>query len=480
MNSSYTILHISDLHKEKSSDYDNLYGSLCIDCEQYTSEGIGKPSIIVVSGDLVEGSKKEDIDEAEAEIKKQYDEVTTFLMKLADFFLDGDKSRIIIVPGNHDVCRAISGKSMLPETVNGTKEIRKKRDDMVKGSTRWSWDDLSFYSVNDHDQYLSRFNLFVEFYNSFYAGLRVWDFPCEETAQIIELPDYRVCFFALNSCHRLDHLNHMGSIYPNAISSSQRALLSMHNKGELLIGVWHHHTMGLPCENNYLDYRIIQSLISSHIKVGLYGHQHQTTLLNEYRDLTQNDRILLISSGSLYGGRSQLVTGCPRQYCLLVLDFHETDVDLTLHVRKDVSTTYEIPTWTTSQIGSSVETSHKETLQVKPFDIDRILSDIDDSVQMTRNFIHGAIDMRNFDDIAHDKVTSFIDSYLSNIADYEFIKTFVSSPQTETQFYSLWRASVETKDKDAIMRAMQSQYYQTAKGVMYNYLKEETSKILGI
>lgn len=480
MKSSYTILHISDLHKEKSSDYDNLYASLCTDCEQYTSGGIEKPSIIVVSGDLVEGSKKDDIDEAKAEIKQQYDEVTAFLSKLVDFFLGGDRSRIIIVPGNHDVCRAISSKSMLPETVNGTKDIRTKRDDMLKGNTRWSWDDLSFYSINDHERYESRFDLFVEFYNSFYAGFRVWDLPCEEKAQLIELPDYRVGFFALNSCHRLDHLNHMGSIYPNAISSNQRALTSMHNKGELLIGVWHHHTMGLPCENNYLDYRIIQSLISSHIKVGLYGHQHQITLLNEYRDLTQNDRILLISSGSLYGGRKQLVTGCPRQYCLLTLDFHETDVDLTLHVRKDVSTTYDIPTWTTSQIGSSVETSHKETIPIKPFALDRILSDIDGRTQVSRNFILGVLEMLNFDDVAHDKVMSFIDSYLSNIDDYEFIKNLVLSPQTETQFYSLWRASLETKDKDAIMRAMQSQYYQTAKGVLYNYLKEETSKILGI
>lgn len=480
MKSSYTILHISDLHKEKSSDYENLYASLCTDCEQYTSDGIEKPSLIVVSGDLVEGSKNNDIDEAKAEIKQQYGEVTTFLLKLVDFFLEGDKRRIIIVPGNHDVCRAISNKSMLPEIVNNPKEIRNKRDDMIKGNTRWSWDDLSFYSVNDHERYTSRFDLFVDFYNKFFLGIREWVQPCEKTANIIELPDYRVGFFALNSCHRLDHLNHIGSIYPNAISSNQRSLTSMHNKGELLIGVWHHHTMGLPCDNNYLDYRIIQSLISSHIKVGLYGHQHQITLLNEYRDLTQNDKILLISSGSLYGGRKQLVTGCPRQYCLLVLEFHETDVDLTLHVRKDVSTTYEIPAWTTSQIGTSVEISRKENIQIKPFDIDRILGDIDSRVQMSRDFKQGVIAMLSFDDIAHDKVMSFIDSYLSNIDDYEFIKTFVSSPQTESQFYSLWRASIETKDKSAITKAMKSHYYNTAKGVMYNYLKEETTKIFGL
>lgn len=33
----------------------------------------------------------------------QYDEAADFLAKLTDEFLDGDRSRLVIVPGNHDV-----------------------------------------------------------------------------------------------------------------------------------------------------------------------------------------------------------------------------------------------------------------------------------------------------------------------------------------------------------------------------------------
>ena len=65
----YTILHISDLHKGDGADLDNLFASLVQDCEKYTHEGIDKPSVIVVSGDVVNGAEGP---EAIAEIRKQY------------------------------------------------------------------------------------------------------------------------------------------------------------------------------------------------------------------------------------------------------------------------------------------------------------------------------------------------------------------------------------------------------------------------
>lgn len=59
-----------------------------------------KSEFIVVCGDLAEGANGED---AEEKIVKQYQEVESFLDKLVRHFLNGDKSRIIIVPGNHDL-----------------------------------------------------------------------------------------------------------------------------------------------------------------------------------------------------------------------------------------------------------------------------------------------------------------------------------------------------------------------------------------
>lgn len=95
MNKHYSILHISDLHKGENNDFDHLFASLCNDADSYDQD-IPKPEFIVVCGDLAEGANGED---AEEKIVKQYQEVESFLDKLVRHFLNGDKSRIIIVPG---------------------------------------------------------------------------------------------------------------------------------------------------------------------------------------------------------------------------------------------------------------------------------------------------------------------------------------------------------------------------------------------
>lgn len=101
MNIHYSILHISDLHKGENNNFDHLFASLCNDADLYDRD-IPKPEIIVVSGDLAEGANG---DGAEEKIIKQYEEVECFLNRLVKHFLKGDKSRIIIVPGNHDIYR---------------------------------------------------------------------------------------------------------------------------------------------------------------------------------------------------------------------------------------------------------------------------------------------------------------------------------------------------------------------------------------
>ena len=128
MEKQYSILHISDLHKPENCNLDNLLYSIQKDCEIYTNEGICKPDIIVVSGDLVEGSKDDDGVDI---IKEQYAEVGKFLEKLADLFLNGNRMRMIIVPGNHDYCYKLSKDSMELSPEEKLKEDYK----LLKGET---------------------------------------------------------------------------------------------------------------------------------------------------------------------------------------------------------------------------------------------------------------------------------------------------------------------------------------------------------
>lgn len=102
-----SILHISDLHKNEGDDFKNLFQSMKDDCDCYVGQGITKPNIIVVSGDLIRGGETE-------EIRSQYAEAKAFLEDLTSYFLDGDKSKIIIVPGNHDVDWNVSKDQIKP------------------------------------------------------------------------------------------------------------------------------------------------------------------------------------------------------------------------------------------------------------------------------------------------------------------------------------------------------------------------------
>lgn len=480
MKKEYTILHISDLHKPYSASYDSLFSSLCIDCDNYTVKGIKKPEIIVVSGDLVEGSKEPDNALAEQKIKAQYQEVHDFLCKLVDYFLDGDKRRIIIVPGNHDFFRGVSVNSMVKETVADEKEIHQKRQEIRDGQTRWNWSDLSFYTVNDKDLYKTRFRMFVNFYNNFFGGIkpeRIWPEPCEEFSQIVDLPEYNICFFGLNSCYKLDHLNASGAICPKALTSNQRTLNSIAKRGSLIVGVWHHHTIGLPCEDNYLDYRILQSLIGSNVKLGLYGHQHLTSILNEYHDLTQQERILLISSGSLYGSRNQLVTGYPRQYNLLSLSYGTDEVSLKLRVRKDL-TNYEIPSWSESLIGNSTLTEYDETIKLSTLKSEDFINGIDEYVQSTQDFKWGMENVMMFADLDQASCFKFADSYLSKISDPDFVIEHINQPKTDTQFVHLLKAAVDKKNKSLIALLIADERYNGLCGPMINFLREEVNKIM--
>jgi 3',5'-cyclic AMP phosphodiesterase CpdA len=127
-----TILHISDLHRDDPAltiSNDVLLNSLEKDRNRYTQSEqplISAPNLIIASGDIVQGVKGS-TDTTEALIK-QYEEAESFLSGLANTFLNGDKSRVIIVPGNHDVSDYIFKQSLEKlKMVAETEELSKKK-----------------------------------------------------------------------------------------------------------------------------------------------------------------------------------------------------------------------------------------------------------------------------------------------------------------------------------------------------------------
>ena len=288
-----SILHISDLHKDNNDSYDHLISSLEIDADNYEEAGIKRPDIIVVSGDIIKGAVG---DNAASEINEQYRQASAFLESLAGLFLDNDKRRLIIVPGNHDINREISKASMT--RIEHNSENLDLRRSLYKDGTliRWNWKDLHFYEISNHDTYNSRFDHFIEFFNSFYNGVYKLSTIREEQSCVFHLKEYNIAFIGFNSCDGLDHLNTAGKIHPTTLTRLRIPLKELHNRGNLLIGVWHHHTNGSPYENNYLDKRILTAMIDRHIYMGLHGHQHIAEIANEFKGSINEQSLYLVSA----------------------------------------------------------------------------------------------------------------------------------------------------------------------------------------
>ena len=393
MEKHYSILHISDLHKPENCNMDNLFYSIQTDCTTYTADGICKPEIIVISGDLVEGSKKDDGADI---IRKQYEDAGKFLDKLVNYFLGGDRSRMIIVPGNHDYCYKVSKDSMELSPKDKLKDDYKQLKE-ADPYVRWNWDNRRCYHITNKELYNTRFDLFRDFYNNYFAGIRELPEEVDKDSYIIELPLYHIAFVCFNSCYRLDHLNPRGCICPDAISKAHEKLVALNNMGYLLVGVWHHHVSGLPVENNYMDYRILNAMMQENIKMGLFGHQHVSTAVQEYSDITTKQSILLIRSGSLYGNRYQLVTGVPRQYNVIEMNFRDEEVKLKLNIRKDNSQYgYDIPQWILSPIGIKSMPYYEHTLHVEKTQIEYLVEDIDRKVREHVNYGEACLRLMDF------------------------------------------------------------------------------------
>src|ERR1700719_3192680 len=101
----FTILHISDLHRDPEDAINNkwLLDSLEKDFSQFEQQEpkIQRPTLCIVSGDLIYGAQPGT--DGEKEEQQQYEQALEFLVSLADRFFEGNRARIVILPGNHDV-----------------------------------------------------------------------------------------------------------------------------------------------------------------------------------------------------------------------------------------------------------------------------------------------------------------------------------------------------------------------------------------
>lgn len=446
-----SILHISDLHKNDGDDFKNLYQKMVEDCDRYVKQGIHKPNIIVVSGDLIRGGSPHDI-------RDQYNEAKAFLEDLTDYFLDKDKNRIIIVPGNHDVDWNVTKQLMrpVPNQTNQEKDDYKKtlklflREKAPK--VRWNWEDQQLYDYKSEDAYNERFLLFSEFYKSFY-GTRTFSITPSEQFQIFDIPEYNICFVGFNSCYLNDHLNKVGQIFPSCVTKASLQIKEKRDQGRILVAVWHHNASGRPMVNNYLDNRILNPIIDMGIHIALHGHQHYSGVVEEYHNAFKDGKLLLYSTGSLYGATETLSYGAPRQYNILEMDKDGNTLRVTVHLREDNNPEeYGIPSWGKGNIKEIADSSWTTTLPypVQPLDMDALSELISNGLQ-TGDYTE-AIELLHRE--ANNDVTArrmMLDLMMKG-KHYKDLIDFIDDPKTDEDALMIMSAASELNDREVSKR----------------------------
>ena len=332
----FTLLHISDLHRSPHEPIENssLLGALLADKDRYLLQTppINEPDAAIVSGDIIQGVPLKAQDYAK-ELERQYDVAYDFLARLADRFFSGDRSRIVIVPGNHDVCWNTAYSAMtelapeepLIEAHAGTFH--------AASNLRWNWKTRSIFKITNSSVYEQRLDAYWNFINNFYADANL-KHPLDRGRgfNLFELDNGRIVVAALESIHGNYCFCRQGAIERSVLGNCSLAIRDIPQQPILLIAAWHHSFQGPPQGDDYMDIASVHEMVGNGFRLGLHGHQHQADASAYAIHLPDELSMAISSAGSLCAGARELPVGTNREYNLVVID--DTYTSAQVHVRE--------------------------------------------------------------------------------------------------------------------------------------------------
>lgn len=326
-----TILHLSDLHRDSGNHPSNraLLQSIELDLERFAENNpdVDAIQIIVVSGDLVQGVHPSSRN-PEEELQSQYEQAQEFLVGLTDRFLDRDRNKVVIAPGNHDVDASTFHRSLkaIPMTDDSNTSAVSALIDSLRfeddSKTRWCWEELRLYQIEDEDTYNRRFDSFIRFYESFYEGTRTYALEPTKQYDLFHYPEMNLVFVTFNSCMGTDLFNTQGDISPECIAGADQEIRRLGLDKEVRIAVWHHGIAGPPKRSDYIDAALLDNFIDFGYSIALHGHHHRTSIVNESYRFGSDSKMTLISAGTLCGSHRTLPHGQRRSYNIIKLDLN--------------------------------------------------------------------------------------------------------------------------------------------------------------
>ena len=299
------ILHLSDLHLE-----DDIFASVCrtqLETDLIQELGIRRLEYLIISGDITNRSTE-----------KEYDAAFAMVDGLVKRF-GLDPSRVVVVPGNHDVNWDLSKKAYpfvfkddLPSPLPADKHI-------LAGDAG--------ALVREDELYRERFAYFnTHFYRRIYSGQ---DYPLEYADQtlLVERPEDRILFLGFNSCWQLDHhFRNRAGIHTPALAKILDRLQDGKYDGWLKIAVWHHPVTGQQPMNT----EFMQLLTVHGFQVGMHGHIHEA--IESYHKYDDQRGIRIVGAGTFGAPARKQTAGIPLQYNLLTFD--PRTGEMTVNTRK--------------------------------------------------------------------------------------------------------------------------------------------------
>ena len=271
------ILHLSDLHLTGERTVDQLLQPIAFDLGELKAVRL---DYLVVSGDLADKCNP-----------RGFERCAEFLRTLLERF-GLNASRLIVVPGNHDLDRNRNVYDLSYDQPNDPILQWLKQGEV--------------YLIRNEREYPRRFELF----RHCYKGITQEDYPeaPELQGMVIPYADDGIEFLTLNTAWQIDRFHpERISIHPDALS---KALLKSAVGMKLRIVVWHHAVYG---GRQVANLENIERLIQAGYRVCLHGdlHMERDNLLNH---LDSKRSLHVIGTGT-YASLDGL-----RQYNLLEID----------------------------------------------------------------------------------------------------------------------------------------------------------------
>lgn len=477
-----TVLHISDLHRDAGSAITTttLLESLRLDRERYTAtDQMLAPSIAVVSGDLVLGVVA-DSQDSDAKLRQQYEEASEFLVALADLFFGGNRERVVLIPGNHDVShphvlRATELTALPVEPEQRAIVARQLREE--DPVWRWVGSEFALRRIHDTSVYLRRFEPYADFYSAFYKGKRLFPLDPAKQFAVHDFPEFGVVVAAFSSCCNNDLFNRAGRIHPDCVAGATRAVDEYVKRGQVALATWHHNLAGGPNDSDYVDADVLQSLIDGGFVIGLHGHQHRPQFL-EHRFTADGKRgIAVISAGTLCGGPHTLPSGRMRAYNLVVVDpQRQAGV---VHVRDMKNGNFGLPVWGPAHVTEFSGSSLAFTLKTLPRSTSVMDATSEAAVLLRKGDPAGAVALLRphlDDDLARRVAVEALDQ----LKDWAEIQRLFSPPRSAAEFVALVEALYELRQKADLAALIESNFAKNSNDAGVRQSAELARSRLGV